>query len=154
MIKFFFAAKNIINLLSENDRLTIISAAGEPNSSFTYINAWQSMPSSHDTFHQTTREMKQYFFEFLQSLNKTNARTNHTLAFEYAFQLMRNATKGASSGKSPVLILYISRGYAMDAKETKNVLEAIAFGQSRLTHPVVISTCGIILSKFTARLVV
>lgn len=142
-----FAAKTIINLLGDDDRLTIIAAAGEPNSSDTYINARQSLPT-HDTFHRTTREMKQYFFEFLLSLNKTNAHTNHTLAFEYAFQLMRNATRVPSSGKTPVLMLYISRGQATTANETKNVLQAIAFGQSRLAQPVVISTCAIVLGTF------
>lgn len=142
-----FAVRNIINLLGDNDRLTIIGAAGEPNSSNIYINERQSLPT-HDTFHRTTREMKQYFFEFLLSLNKTNANTNHTLAFEYAFQLMRNATRAPSSGKSPVLVLYISRGYASTGNETKNVLEAIAFGQSRLAQPVVISTCAINLGTF------
>lgn len=147
---FFSAAKNIINLLGDDDRLTIVGAAGEPNSSDAYVNARQSLPPR-DTFHRTTREMKQYFFEFLHSLNKTNANTNHTLAFEYAFQLLRNATKTPpSQGKSPVLMLYISRGYAKDAKVTKNILEAIAYGQSRLAHPVVISTCGIIFGTFNA----
>lgn len=147
---FFLAAKNIINLLGDDDRLTIIGAAGEPISSNIYINARQTLPT-HDPFQRTTRETKQYFFDFLHSLNKTNANTNHTLAFEHAFQLLRNATRLPSSGKTPILMLYISRGYATTPSETKNVLEAIAFGQSRLTQPVVISTCAVNLSTFFQR---
>lgn len=137
--------------MSDDDQLTIIGAAGEPNSSDKYINTRQSIPSD-DAFHQI-REMKQYFLDYLNSLNKTNAKTNHTRAFERAFQLLRNTMNEASSGKSPVLMLYISRGYAMDVKETKNILEAIAFGQSRLSQPVVISTCAIMFGMIIAILI-
>lgn len=148
-----FAATNIINLLGDDDRVIIIGAAGE-------IIARQSKPSIMDNsnnkqnsqFHRATREMKQNFVEFVHTLNKTNASTNHSMVFAYAFEWIRNASKSALMERSPVLMFYISRGLVTAMTDTKNVLETIAFGQSRLAQPVVISTCAIILGMHCIRL--
>lgn len=140
-------AKNVVSLLGDADQLIVVAASGEADSFNTYVTA--RLPTHPpDTFHRATRETKQYFFEYLHSLNRTNVSTNHTLGFEHAFALLRNATESSSSlSKSPVLMLYISRGSVKSAAEAKNVLDAIATGQSRLSQPVVISACAVILGK-------
>lgn len=101
--------------------------------------------------HGATPDTKNHFTNFLRALNKTSKLTNHTLAFENAFNLIEKITKMdrfQSENATPLLLLYVSRGILSEPSDVKEVLKAIAIGQSRLMNPIVINTCTIILGEF------
>lgn len=90
--------------------------------------------------------------KFIESLEKDSAATNHSLAFEKAFEWVKSQFDSgaltADEKTTPLQIVYVSRGIIGEPSETKTVLEVIASGQSRLSQPIVINTCAIILGKF------
>lgn len=156
-INFFsiYLANDIINLLNGHDQLTIIGVANKLHSFNTFY-AEQSETVEKNQLHAATADNKRHFARFLDTLNKTKEITNHTLAFEYSFQLIEQIlsedkfkcnSNERDTNVSPILMLYISRGLLSEMTEAKIVLETIASGQSRLQKPVIIHTCAIILGN-------
>lgn len=105
-------------------------------------------------FVAVSSDNRNLFKNFIESLDRSSDNTNHSLAFEYAFKLIRSnldmeTTVFDENSIPPVLILYVSRGIITDISEIKNVLEVIATGQSRLKQPIIINTCAIILGNYS-----
>lgn len=135
--------------------MTIIGVANKIHT-FNAFYAEQSETIEKNQLYAATADNKRQFAKFLDTLNKTKEITNHTLAFEYSFQLLEqilNEEKFKCNSDerdtkvSPIMMLYISRGLLSQMTEAKIVLETIACGQSRLQKPVIINTCAIILGK-------
>ena len=143
---------DIISLLNENDRLTIIGVANKAQSFDSYFaqqTGQSQLPANQ--LYATTVDNKKHFLRFIESLNKTKEITNHTLAFEYSFSVIERVLKlnqfdGFPEDETPMLMVYISRGLSQ-MTEARTVLEAIAKGQKRLRLPVIINTCAIILDE-------
>lgn len=87
--------------------------------------------------------------KWIDSLEKDTSATNHSFAFDYAFDWIESHSNSdvlSFDGKStPLQIIYVSRGVIAQLSETKSVLEVIASNQQRLKQPIVINTCAIIL---------
>lgn len=107
-----------------------------------------------NTFVSMNSTSKGQFRKFIDALEKdASAITNHTLAFEYAFQLIAsqfdwNGRTMVDKHATPLQILYVSRGSIMHSSDAKAVLETIAIGQSQLKQPIIINTCAIIFGSF------
>lgn len=136
-----FIARSILNLLNESDSLKIILVS----------NTIQVMNQT-KSFITMNSENRNICRQFIESLEKCGDPTNHTLAFEYAFEWARMHFEGDSSESMRPLLVYISRGYISTGVEIKNVLEAIAAGQSRLKQPILINTCAIALGEIEFQL--
>lgn len=138
----YVLAQIILDLLNEDDQLML----------FTISNTVHTMDNA-NKFYTMDSNNKSQLRKFVDSLEKDMAVTNHTLAFQYTFDWIKSQfDSGAlpSHGKTtPLQILYVSRGLITQLSETKNVLEVIAAGQSRLKRPVVINSCAIILGKLS-----
>lgn len=140
-------------MLNENDRLTIVGVANKVLS-FNSFYAEQIDTTEKNQMYAATADNKRFFIKFLDTLNKTKEITNHTLAFEYSFDLLERIynvdaerlDKDGGEAQS-VLILYVSRGLLSQMTEAKIVLETIAAGQIRLPKPVIINTCAIIIGN-------
>lgn len=144
-------ASDIIDLLNENDQLTIVGVANKVHSFNAYY-ADQTDGLIKKQLFAATADNKRYFNKFMDNLNKTKEITNHTLAFEFAFQLIAQILHDdnyecteTESLVAPILMIYVSRGLLSPMTEANSVLEAIARGQNRLLRPVIINTCAIVL---------
>lgn len=130
-------AQSVLNLMSETDSLQIIAISNEAR-----------MMNATNAFLTINTENKSLCRQFIESLDKCGDASNHTFAFEYAFKWARVHYEGHGSDSMRPLILYVSRGYISSGNEMRNVLEAIATGQSRLKQQIVINTCAIALREF------
>lgn len=149
-------ALDIINLLNENDHLTIVGVANKVHS-FNAFYAEQTESTEKNQLYAATADNKRFFTKFVDTLNKTKEITNHTLAFEYSFDLLERILNidadrmDRDGGEAPsVLLIYVSRGLLSQMTEAKIVLETIAAGQIRLPKPVIINTCAIIIGESTS----
>lgn len=141
MVFDFFAAQIILNLLNDDDQLMLLAIS---NTIHITDNPSKFLPMNA----QGKRQLR----KIIESLERDAGTTNHSLAFETAFEWIRfQADSGNLSldDKSvPLQILYVSRGLVPELSETeKSVLNVIATGQSRLKYPIVINTCAIILGE-------
>lgn len=113
-------------------------------------NSVHTMDSS-KPFYPMDSNNKNQLRKFIESLEKDTSITNHSLAFEYAFDWIKlQSDSGALSfdaKSTPLQIVYVSRGWIAQLPETKSVLEVIATKQQRLKQPIVINTCAIILGE-------
>lgn len=104
---------------------------------------------SSNKFYVMNSNNKSQLRKFIESWEKDASVTNHSLAFEYAFEWIKSQSDSGTisfDGKStPLQIVYISRGWIAQSSETKSVLEIIASKQQRIKQPIVINTCAIIL---------
>lgn len=164
---FTIPALDVINLLNDRDSMTILAISDKVSSFNEYflqqLATARSDQNRNDEpktvnlesplIHVANADTKNYFINFLKTLNKTKELTNHTLAFENAFNLIAKITsanrfqRNTNENMSPLLLLYVSRGLLSEPSEVKEVLKAIAVGQSHLTKPITINTCAIILGE-------
>lgn len=132
----FPVARSILNLLNESDALKIILVSNTVR-----------LMNETESFVPMNSDNRSICRQFIESLEKCGDPTNHTLAFEYAFEWARlHYERGSSESMRPLLV-YISRGYISTGTEIKNVLQAVAAGQSRLKQPILINTCAIALGE-------
>lgn len=126
--------------MNDNDQMMLMVAT----------NNIHTMDSS-NKFYAMNSNNKNQLRKFIESLEKDAGITNHSLAFESAFDWIKmQSDSGALSfdgETTPLQILYVSRGLITQLPETKTVLRVIASGQSRLKQPVIINTCAIILGE-------
>lgn len=120
-------------MLSDNDQLFMLAVSNSVH-----------IIDSSNKFHAMNPSNKNQLRKFIESLEKEAIPTNHSLAFEYAFEWIKSQSdSGALSfdGRStPLQILYVSRGWIAQLSEIKSILEIIAAKQQRLKQPVVINT--------------
>lgn len=95
--------------------------------------------------------MKNHLRKFIDGIERDSAPTNHSLAFQYAFEWIatqfQSDTLQLDEKSTPLQILYVSRGLISHSTDAKRVLETIAIGQSKLKQPIVINICAIIMGK-------
>lgn len=134
----YILAQIIVNLLNDNDQLMLMAVS----------NTIHTVDGS-TTFLSMNSTSKCHMRKFIDSLEKEPSKTNHSLAFQYAFDWIASQIDLDAlsiDGKvMPMQMLYVSKGYTLQLPEVKNILDAIAVGQSHLKQPVVINTCSIIL---------
>lgn len=144
-ISIISAAQIIVNLLNDSDQLTLMAIT----------NNIHTMDGS-NKFHTMNSNGKNQLRKFIESLEKDSGATNHSLAFEYAFDWVKlqfdSGTLPVDDKSTPLQIIYVSRGIIIKPSETKTVLEVIAAGQSRLNQPIVINTCAIILGELKSQM--
>lgn len=138
-------------MLNEMDEVAIIAISDKP-STFLLYEDQQQPPSLADLkLYRASMDNKLQFIKFIENLNATKDITNHSLAFQYSFERLKeilDKTEIDADTAVPMLMLYISRGLLSPLlTEAKNVLEAIANGQQQLEFPVIINTCAIILDE-------
>lgn len=132
-------AKSVIKVLTDTDRISVILISDK---TATFSRSSQSC--SAEAMYAVTSSTKHNLYDFLDSLNKTNAITNHALGFQLAFELIQRLYRESNSSEMlPISFLYISQGYPFS--DPKNVLTEISQGQSKLIHPVTINTCAVIM---------
>lgn len=134
-------AQIILNLLNDNDQLILMTVS---NTIHTIDGSTEFL-----TMNVTSKNQMR---KFIDSLEKESSSTNHTMAFQYAFdwitsQIESNTFSSQNGKIIPLQMLYISKGITTHSSETESVLNAIAVGQTHLKQPVVINTCAIVLSK-------
>lgn len=148
-------ANTLISMLNERDQVAIIATADKTSFRYTDDSDVQHQQDTKSNRHRSgqmysaTADNKVSFMKFVDSLNGTKDITNHSLAFQNAFTLLREiygSRKHQFSG-GPVQVMYISRGLVSPLTEAKSVLEAIAHGQKQLDFPVIINTCAIVLDE-------
>lgn len=157
---------NIISMLNERDRVSIIAVADQFTShytdSITPTEQYETDTKPHRHQHSVTpahmfsatMDNKWHFLRFIDELNGTKEITNHSLAFSSAFAYLHEINEnrkhqqgGSSFDNGPLHMMYISRGLVSPLTEAPHVLQAIANGQRRLDAPVIINTCVIVLGE-------
>lgn len=140
---FHFSAQIILSLLNNDDHIMIMAIS----------NAIQTIDDA-NKFIQINSTMKNHLRKFIDGLEKDAIATNHSLAFQYAFEWIASQFDSDAAQfdekSTPLQILYVSRGLLSQSTDIKNVLDTIANGQANLKHfqqPIVINTCAIILGE-------
>lgn len=129
-------AKHLLESLSENDYVGVIGLADLP----TYPRADSCLPH---TMVQATYETRLYFNKFLDGLKKEKAAANHSLGFQYAFEMIENSVM-MKEKNDRVMIMYISRGLLSSLTEARDVLDTIAYHNNKLHFNVIINTYAVI----------
>lgn len=145
----FPIVSNVIQMLSDDDTISIVtvdnavdviklsstedSILGEPENTFS------------KTFrYNATMDRKDELLKQISFLTPSKGTTNHSLAFEYSFKLLR---KQQISRGTPLVFVYVTRGLLSRFTEAMAVLDTVAKGQASLAEPIVINTCAVILGK-------
>lgn len=140
---------NVIQMLSEDDTISIVTVdnavdviklsstedliLGEPENTFS------------KTFrYNATMDRKDELLKQISFLTPSKGTTNHSLAFEYSFKLLR---KQQISRGTPLVFVYVTRGLLSRFTEAMAVLDTVAKGQASLAEPIVINTCAVILDE-------
>lgn len=100
-------------------------------------------------FITTNSTMKNSLRKFIDGLERDATATNHSLAFQYAFDWIASQSDSLQLDEksTPVQILYVSLGLVSQPTDIKTVLETISVGQAKLKQPILINTCAIILGE-------
>lgn len=136
---------NIVNMLTENDRISIIAISEKASRFIDPDDEFQVAK-----MYTASIDNKMQIFKFIDNLNRSKEITNHTLGFQYSFSLLREIYENLDdhfNKNVPVFMVYISRGLLSPLNEARSVLEAIAQGQRLLKYPIIINTCAIVLGN-------
>lgn len=131
------SALSILSVVSEDDRLNVFA-----------VSSRVEIIDDSTTLQSATPDNKKKLETFINSLNGTEAITNHTLAFEHTFDWIRavqeTGTAYFSDKSTPLLVVYISRGSVLNAS---HALQTIAASQRQLKSPIIINTCAVVSGK-------
>lgn len=144
----FIAVMNIIALLSDNDLISLVIISEEAEtiqlSSERYGNNGNGVLS-------VTQEAKEEIFDLLNSMELSRSvTTNHSMAFDYAFQKIAHLekTEFIDTKQQPIQFVYVTHGlHVGNLSETGRVLTVIANGQNELKQPITINTCLVALGN-------
>ncbi|CAD7012797.1 unnamed protein product [Ceratitis capitata] len=135
---------NILQLLSPTDRISIVTVSDEANIMPFDI---YSNEAATGVFY-ATRARKEEILNHIHTLVVTKGQTNHSLGFEYAFQMiyqLQNAS--VISELNPIQFVYVTRGLLTNLSDTMQVLQVIANGQRQLLEPIIIHTCAVVTDE-------
>ncbi|XP_019539275.2 VWFA and cache domain-containing protein CG16868 [Aedes albopictus] len=133
--------KFLIYLLNENDRIALIAVSQKLTTTESFLDCVDG------PFVNATVDNKDRLVDFVDSLNKTSSAAAHVSAFRYAFKAIEDAYVGVQT-ELPIVFLYLGRAQLSPiTTAAKTVMRTIAEGQSRLSYPVIINTCLILLDE-------
>ncbi|SPP72929.1 VWFA and cache domain-containing protein CG16868 [Drosophila guanche] len=135
----------LLQLLEDTDKVSLVTVASEAN--FMALDAFPA-EAVHGVY-SATRAHKEEILSYVNSLSRAHALTNHTLGFEYSFQLLRRLQKSGmlNTAEQPVEFVYVTRGLLTNLSDAMAVLRVVAEGQSHLKAPVIINTCAVVLDE-------
>ncbi|XP_028147697.1 VWFA and cache domain-containing protein 1 [Diabrotica virgifera virgifera] len=136
-------AKKMLSVLSENDRITILTVS----SSYTYFE--RDCNKFYNQNLDTTPRLKQATAAYVRDLNKyidaiisDPGLTNHTLSFEKSLEIVLNSFNQIKN--ETVMILYVSRGLLSSLMEPKQVLTMLEKFTATYNISLFINTCAIV----------
>uniref|UniRef100_A0A182JBD1 VWFA domain-containing protein n=1 Tax=Anopheles atroparvus TaxID=41427 RepID=A0A182JBD1_ANOAO len=134
-------SKFVLFLLNENDRISVVAVGQRVVTPEDYYDCRTKR------FARATMDEKQRMGEFIDSLNRTSAATDHTAGFQYAFDAFAEIYR-THDDEVPVVFLYLGRAQLPPGSPIpKAVLQTIHEGQTRLPYPVIINSCLILLDE-------
>ncbi|XP_022224517.2 VWFA and cache domain-containing protein CG16868 [Drosophila obscura] len=135
----------MLQLLEDTDKVSLVTVGSEAN--FMALDAFPA-EAVHGVY-SATRAHKEEILSYVNSLSRAHALTNHTLGFEYAFQLLRRLQKSGmlNTAEQPVEFVYVTRGLLTNLSDAMAVLRVVAEGQGHLKAPVIINTCAVVLDE-------
>ncbi|CAG5123241.1 unnamed protein product, partial [Candidula unifasciata] len=128
--------KHLIASFSDNDRIGVIGLSSKP----VYPRSDPCLPH---TMVPATFETRFYFSKFVDSLEKVDSTTNHTLGFLRAFEMIEDLLASDSITEN-AMILYVSRGLLSSLTEAKEVMDIVAVHNAKTGHKVIINTYAVI----------
>lgn len=141
-------SKQLIAELEDDDRIALITIASDwfalanssncllPNQVAQYVT--QNLP----TLKFAENSHKNTLYTVINSLQRGNGATNHTLGLEKALQVI-NMEKHKLLNET-TMILYVSRGLLSSLTEAKSILQMIAKYTDHFHNDFVINTCAVI----------
>ncbi|XP_060655583.1 VWFA and cache domain-containing protein CG16868 [Drosophila nasuta] len=132
--------QELLMLLEDTDYMSIVTVSNEAD----------AFPAEAEHgIYSTTRAHKDEILNYVNNLSLARALTNHTLGFEYAFQMLHRLqqAKLINTSEQPIEFVYVTRGLLTNLSDAMYVLRALAQGQSRLSSPVIINTCAVVLDE-------
>jgi len=135
----------MLQLLEDTDKVSLVTVASEAN--FMSLEAFPA-EAGHGIY-SATRAHKEEIISFINSLSRAQAFTNHSLGFEYSFELLHRLQQSGmiNTAEQPVEFVYITRGLLTNLSDAMAVLRVVADGQRRLRAPVIINTCAVVLDE-------
>ncbi|XP_068145488.1 VWFA and cache domain-containing protein CG16868 [Drosophila tropicalis] len=139
--------QEILQLLDDSDKISLITISNEAD--FMYLDAFPA-EAAHGIY-RTTRGHKEEVLNYINNLNvaRSGLLTNHTLGFEYAFEMLQRLEKSKmiNTAEQPVEFIYITRGLLTNLSDALAVLRVLAAGQAMLQAPIIINTCAVVLDE-------
>lgn len=116
--------------------------------------------------YRATVEQKQYFLNFLNSLNHTDEFTqnhkNHTLSYAIAYEFIHKILNAEQiDNDKKYLILFVGREQTISLGEQKSIIDLISSEREKLPKSTVVSACSInspetkpnIIDKFLTKII-
>lgn len=137
--------QEVLHLLEDTDYISLVTVSSEAD--FMYLDAFPS-DAAHGIY-SATRAHKDEIISYVNNLSLARALTNHSLGFEYAFQMMHRLEKSnlINSSEQPIEFVYVTRGLLTNLSDAMYVLRVLAQGQSQMNAPIVINTCAVVLDE-------
>lgn len=135
----------MLQLLEDTDKISLVTVSSE--ASFMSLEAFPS-EAGHGIY-SATRGHKEEIISYINNLSRAQALTNHSLGFEYAFELLHRLQQSGmiNTAEQPVEFVYVTRGLLTNLSDAMAVLRVVAEGQRRLKAPVIINTCAVVLDE-------
>ncbi|KAL8604767.1 hypothetical protein ACOMHN_017726 [Nucella lapillus] len=130
-------AKHLIASFSANDRIGVIGLSNKP----VYPRSDPCLPH---TLVPATFETRIYFSKFIDSLEKQDTTTNHSLGFLTAFEMIEDVLLDGSLLSDNAMILYVSRGLLSQLTDAREVMDVVSLHNARTGHKVIINTYAVI----------
>nr|XP_042909818.1 VWFA and cache domain-containing protein 1 isoform X1 [Parasteatoda tepidariorum]XP_042909819.1 VWFA and cache domain-containing protein 1 isoform X2 [Parasteatoda tepidariorum] len=129
--------KHILGLLSSHDKVIIMGLASD-------IQYAQGNSCSGTTPLLATFETKLVLMRFFDSLSRKPNITDHVLAFQRIYDVIRAIDADNTSINNEILVSYISRGLLSSLTDARKVLEIISNGNQISKSHIVINTYALI----------
>lgn len=135
----------MLQLLEDTDKVSIVTVSNEAN----YMSLDSFPAEASHGIYSATRAHKEEIYNYVNSFSRAQSLTNHTLGFEYAFDLLHRLQQSGmiNTADQPVEFVYVTRGLLTNLSDAMAVLRVVAEGQQRLKAPVIINTCAVVLDE-------
>lgn len=132
-------------MLEDTDYVSFVTVSSEAD--FMYLDAFPA-EAVHGIY-SATRAHKDEILSYVNNLSLGRGMTNHTLGFEYSFELLHRLQQARliNVSEQPIEFVYVTRGLLTNLSDAMHVLRVLAQGQSRLLSPVIINTCAVVLDE-------
>lgn len=137
--------QELLLLLEDTDYVSLVTISSEAD--FMYLDAFPG-DAVHGIY-SATRAHKDEILSYVNNLSLGRGMTNHTLGFEYAFEMLHRLQQAqlVNVSEQPIEFVYVTRGLLTNLSDAMHVLRVLAQGQSRLPSPVIINTCAVVLDE-------
>lgn len=129
--------KHLIQSFSDNDRIGVFGLSNKP----IYPRSDPCLPH---TMVPATFETRIYFSKFIDSLEKQDTTTNHSLGFLTAFEMIEDILMDGNSLSEYAMILYVSRGLLSSLTDAREVMDVVSLHNAHTGHKVIINTYAVI----------